>query len=90
MSHPWRPDLEHHTMKELYDMLPSGIQKGIDRIVWEKTKKLPEYGLVVEEKYKFNKSDILYMFPPLLPPAALLRFVGLGMYYSMSQGYIRY
>lgn len=67
MPHPWRPDLEHLSMKELYDMLPKHIKMGVDRVVWEKTKKLPELGVEVEPKYLFSKEDMLYLFDPLLP-----------------------
>jgi hypothetical protein len=67
MSHPWRPDLEHLSLKELYNLLPSGTQKQIDRVVWEKTKKLPSMGIKVDKKYMFGKHEILYMFDPLLP-----------------------
>ena len=64
MSHPWRPDLEHLSMTELYELLPDPIQKGVDRIVWEKQVKLPELGMKVDDKYYFNKDDMLWLFEP--------------------------
>lgn len=54
-------------MRELYDLLPKSIQIQIDRVVWEKKKKLPELGIKVDPKYYLKKEDILYLFDPLLP-----------------------
>jgi len=64
MPHLWRPDLEHLSMGDLYKMLPPPMQKGVDRVVWEKQVKLPEMGLNVEDKYYFSKEDILWLFDP--------------------------
>lgn len=64
MSHPWRPDLEHLSLTEIYELLDARTKKGVDRIVWEKTKKLPELNIKVEERYQLKKWDLLWLLDP--------------------------
>lgn len=62
--HPWRPDLEHLSPTEIYELLDDHTKKGVDRIVWEKTKKLPELDIVVDDRYQLKKWDLLWLLDP--------------------------